>query len=126
MSPRVIVELLDADDVNLARWTGADDYVISDAIVSRIMTQIALQPERRPILRILYATEGPSIHLVSAADLGLDGEVGCAEIISTAYSCGLLAIGWRHASERGGEVVLNPRTSERVVLRADDAIVVIG
>jgi hypothetical protein len=124
--PRVVVELLDADKVDLSRAKRADDYVISDAIVSRVLTQVAEQPERRPILLSLYASDGPSIHLVEPAQLGLGGDTDFGEIITAAYAVGLLAIGWRSAPERGGELVLNPPTSRRIDLRNDDQVVVIG
>lgn len=120
--PRIVVELLNADNLALARMTAADDYVVSDAITSRLITQLAEQPERRPILLSLYAATGPSLRLVRADELGLNGEVGGDEVIAVAYSAGLLALGWR----RGGDIVLNPRTSTRVVLDDDDQIVVIG
>lgn len=102
--PRIVVELLNADNLALARMTAADDYVVSDAITSRLFTQLAEQPERRPILLSLYAATGPSLRLVRADELGLNGEVGGDEVIAVAYSAGLLALGWR----RGGDVVLNP------------------
>jgi len=121
-APRVVAELLDADNVQLAKMTGADDYLISDAIVSRLMSQLAEQAERRAVLLALYAPEGPSIQLVPAADFGLVGEVGADQIIATAYASGLLAIGWR----KDGMVVLNPRTVARVVLNDGDQIVLVG
>ena len=121
-APGVIVELVNADNVDLARITGGDDYLVSDAITSRILTQLAEQPERRPILLRLYAPDGPSIRLVSAGDLGLTGELGCDEIIATAYAAGFLALGWR----RGRDVVLNPESSRRVTLDEGDQIVAIG
>ena len=126
VDPRIVVELLNADNVELARVTGADDYVISDAVISRLMAQLAEQPERRPVLQSLYTDEGPSLHLVSADELGLDGEVTFEEIVTAAYGEGLLALGWRHADERGEEVAFNPRTSEAVRLDDGDQIVVIG
>jgi hypothetical protein len=121
--PRIVVEVLDADNADLARTTGADDYLVSDAISSRLITQLAEQPERRAVILSLYGAEGPSIHLVNAANLGLTGDVGACDIIATAYSAGLLAIGWRDV---GGEVVLNPDLSSRATLTKDDQIVVIG
>jgi hypothetical protein len=58
-STRVIVELLDADNINLPQGRTADDYVVSDAIVGRIMAQTAEQPRRREVMTSLYAAEGP-------------------------------------------------------------------
>jgi hypothetical protein len=72
---RVVVEVLDAENADLARTTGADDFLVSDAISSRFITQLAQQPECRAVLLSLYAAASPSIHLVLAADLGLTGDM---------------------------------------------------
>jgi Trk K+ transport system NAD-binding subunit len=120
--PRLIVELVNGENVELARLTGAADYVVSDTLATRLIAQLALQPERRAVLLSLYATDGPSLHLVSAADLGLGGERRTSEILATAYSHGLLAIGWR----REDELVLNPGNDQRVHLDDGARIVVIG
>ncbi len=122
VQPRLVVELLDAANIDLARVTGADDYVVSDAISSRLMTQLAEQPQRRAILLSLYAATGASVHLVAAGELGLTGDVGFDDVIATSYASGLLAFGWR----RGDEVVLNPRLSASVRLDEGDQIVVVG
>ena len=90
------------------------------------MTQLADQPERRAVLSELYGPTGPSIHLVGAGELGLGGQHEWNEIVAAAYSSGLLAIGWRLASPAGGDPVLNPDGSERVILNNDDYLVVIG
>ena len=125
-APRIVAELLNADNVELARTTGADDFVVSDAIASRFITQLAEQPERRPVLLSLYSADGPSIHLLEAQELGVVGELGWHEIIDTVYLAGLLAIGWRRASARGSQLALNPSVADRVRLGAEDHIVVIG
>ena len=49
-APRLIVELLDAENVDLAITSGADDFVVSNAIASRFMTQLAEVPERRMVM----------------------------------------------------------------------------
>jgi hypothetical protein len=126
VAPQVVVELLDADNVDLAHTSGADDFVVSDAIASRLMTQLADQPARRAVLDSLYALEGSSLDLVEASLLGVSSEVDFGEIIEAAYSFGLLAIGWRRAGERGGQPTLNPSVTDRVLLEDGDQIVVIG
>jgi Trk K+ transport system NAD-binding subunit len=125
-SPQVVVELADSQSVELARSTGADDYIVSQAIASRIIAQFAEQPERRAILLSLYTSDGPSVRLVQASTLGLAGEVGWDEIITTAYASGLLAIGSRRIREAGPELVLNPKDSDTVLLEEGDRLVVIG
>jgi hypothetical protein len=124
--PRVVVELLDVDNLDLARVSGADDYLVSQAIGSQFIAQLAEQPERRAVYRQLYAAGGSSIRLVSAERLGLVGAVSTTDVVATAYRAGVLALGWRRSSARGGELTLNPHESEHVVLAADDEIVVVG
>jgi Trk K+ transport system NAD-binding subunit len=126
VAPRIIAELLDADNVELARMSGADDFLVSDAISSRLLVQLAEQPERRDVLLSLYAADGPSIHLVDAETLGLNSELKWDEIISTAYRAGLLAIGWRRSGVAGGGLTLNPDSSDSLHLESDDHLVVIG
>jgi hypothetical protein len=120
--PTVLVELLDADNTELVHMTGPDDRVVSDALTSRLLVQLAEEPRRRPILLQIYAPGGPSMRLIPARDLGLGGDVGCDEVIAAAYAAGLLALGWRAA----GVLRLNPPTRERVELGQEDRIVVIG
>jgi voltage-gated potassium channel Kch len=126
VAPRVVVELFDADNVELASTSGADDFVVSDAIASRLMTQLAEQPARRAVLESLYAEEGPSFDLIDATLLGVSADAEFGEIIAAAYSFGLLAIGWRRAREHGGQITLNPSVTDRVQLDDGDQIVVIA
>ena len=121
-STRLIVELLDVQNVELARVMGADDYVVSDAIASRLIAQVAEQPARRAVLKSLYAIEGASVRLARAEGFGLRGQVTFADIIAAVYAQGQLAIGWR----RNREVVLNPRTSEQVELTEGDQVIIIA
>ncbi|MDH3684431.1 MAG: hypothetical protein OEV40_31310, partial [Acidimicrobiia bacterium] len=126
VGPRIVAELLNADNVDLARMTGADDFLVSDAIASRFIAQLAEQPERRDILLSLYAPDGPSVHLLYARDLGVVGQRGWDDVTDAVYAEGLLAIGWRRTSVDGGQVVLNPESSADVMLAADDHVVVVG
>jgi hypothetical protein len=125
-APRVVVEMLDADNVPLAQWMGADDYIVSDAIAGKLMTQLAIEPRRRTVLLELYGTEGPSIGLVDAAALGLSGRCRFRDAAEAAFAAGLLAIGWHRRGPDGDEVVLNPPELEEADLDADARVVVIG
>jgi hypothetical protein len=78
-APRVLVELLDADNVPLARMTGADDYLVSDTIGSRAVVQLAEEPERGAFFFSLYDGDGPSVPLIPAERTGLNGTVPKSE-----------------------------------------------
>ena len=125
LAPRVVVQLLDVDSADLAPPTGPDDFVISDAIGSRLIAQLADQPDRRSVLLRLYSGDGSAIQLVDPAALGLTTEADFGEVVDAAYSLGLLAIGWRRADERGGGITLNPHGGQRMLIEPEDRIVVI-
>ncbi len=123
VGPRIVAEVLDADNVDLALTTGADDFVVSDSMASRFIAQLAEQPERRLVMLSLFSTDRPSIQLVEAQELGLTGDPAWHEVVDTVYTAGMIAIGWRRTS---GEVTLNPDVTDRVLLKPGDQIVVIG
>ncbi len=125
LAPRVVVQFNDVDSVDLAPPSGPEDFVISDAIGSRLIAQAADQPARRPVLLRLYFGDGSAIRLVDPAVLGITTEADFAEIADAAYTFGWLAIGWRRAHERGGGLTLNPHGGERVQIELEDRIVVI-
>lgn len=124
--PRVIVELLDVENIPLADMPNPDDFVVSEAIASQLIAQLAELPERRTVLLSLYAAEGASIHLVQAAALGLTGRQRVADIYRAAQRAGVLAIGWRRPGASVDRLVLNPPRSRSVDLVDGDQIVVIG
>jgi hypothetical protein len=120
--PRLVVELLDEGNSSVARSLGATDILVSPAMASRLLAQLADQPERRSVYLALYEGGGVSLHLVSAASLGLEGEVTMPDLVRSAVARGALAIGWR----RGGVTRLNPPDDERVRLGPGDQIIVVG
>ncbi len=126
LPPRLIVELLEAESRDLAPGLGPDDYVVTDAIASRIAVQLAGLPERRAVLLGLYAPAAPSIDLIEPAELQLSGEVTFGDVVVAAASSGLLAIGWRVGGKTDRIVELDPHVSTHHRLEPSDRIVVIG
>ena len=123
-APRLVVQLLDDDHVDLAALPGPDDVLISAALGSQFIAQLIEQPERRDVLLALYGGDDASIRMVRCDRFGLVGTVTMAEVVAHAYGAGVLAIGWRCAAD--GSVVLNSRVDTSVTLGADDELVVVG
>lgn len=123
--PRIVVELRDAGHVELAQLLGADDQVVSDALASRVMVQLAEQPQREGVLRSLYDAEGPSLRLAPATEFGLSGTTVFIDIVAAAAERGTLALGWRRRAAAGGQVVLNPALTASVDLGPNDQVLVI-
>ena len=58
---RVVTELLDSADIELAMESGGDDYVVSDALSGYLMSQLAENPELRQVFDALF--EGTEVVL---------------------------------------------------------------
>ncbi len=72
--PRLVVELRDVDSIALVQLPGADDYVVSEAIASRFIAQLAEQPERRAVFLELYHPSTSTLRIDDVDELGLVGE----------------------------------------------------
>jgi hypothetical protein len=124
--PRIVAELLDAKDIDLARVGGADDFVVSDALASLMMTQLSEHPELSEVFRQIYTAEDSSLYMEPADAFASVGDVTFAQIVATTAAGGACAIGWRRVVDGEAEVVVNPAKSATVRLGPGDHIVVIG
>lgn len=124
--PRVIVELLDAKAAELATVSGADDFVVSDAWTSLMMSQLSENPTLAEVYRQIYTAEGRALHMETADAFVGQGELSFGQVVSTLAEHGRLAIGWRTIVDGEADVVVNPHKSRRVTFGPDDHIVVIG
>lgn len=126
--PRIVTELLDAQDVDLARATGADDFVVSDELSSLMLAQLAERAELEPVFADLFDVEGSAIALQPAAWYVKPEPVPFRRIVAAARARGETAIGYRTVQGPDGRprVVLNPAKTDAVSLSADDQVVVIA
>jgi Castor and Pollux, part of voltage-gated ion channel len=125
-TPRFVVELRDATHAALVGLAGPDDLVVSDAMGSQFIAQLVDQPQRRDVLRALYAGDGATLRLTPCEQFDLVGEWSARDVVARAASFGVLAIGWRHVGAGGGELTLNPHLTTRVSMEPGDEIVVVG
>jgi voltage-gated potassium channel Kch len=126
---RVVTELLDASDVELARVTGADDFVVSDALSSYMVAQLSENPALHQVFGDLFDAAGPALGVKAAERyVGLDEPMPFARVVAAAREHGEVAIGYRLTGDGGAEpsVVMNPAKSSTVTLGVDDQVIVIG
>jgi hypothetical protein len=126
---RIVTELLEAGDVELAQATGADDFVVSDALSSYMLAQLSENPELEPVFADLFDAEGSAIGLKPAMWYTKpNGAVPFARLVAAARARGEVAVGYRLARGDGGspQVVMNPAKSGTVALGPEDQLVVIG
>jgi ion channel POLLUX/CASTOR len=126
---RVVTELLDSGDVELARATGADDFVVSDALSSYVLAQLSENPELDDVFTDLFDAEGSALGLKSVERyVGVGEAMPFARVVAAARERGEVAIGYRTVDEGGRDatVVVNPSKSAVVSFGPEDRIVVIG
>jgi hypothetical protein len=125
-------QILDVRNRALAEAAEADDFIVSDRILSLIAAQLSENPGLAPVLDDLFDPSGSEIYIKRAADVVRAGIP--VDFYTVAESCarrGQCAIGYRVASKaRDPEacygIVVNPRKSEKIVFEEGDGIVVLA
>ncbi len=119
----VTTEMLDAANQELANVTEADDFIVSDMLVSLLMAQVSENPHLYRIFNELFRPEGHEIYLKPASTYVRPGaEVTYGQIVEVAARLGQVALGYR----QGTTVALNPKKSGRVKLGAGDTVIVMA
>jgi voltage-gated potassium channel Kch len=125
-------EMADVRNRSLAEVTRADDFIVSDRLISLLLTQVAETKELNAVFADLFDAEGTEIYLRPAADYIKPGTtVTYATVVESARRYGEVAIGYRLRSEwndaaRAHGVHVNPRKSSEVALDESDKVIVLG
>jgi Trk K+ transport system NAD-binding subunit len=128
----IVSEMIDDRNRQLAEVTRVDDVIVSDKIISLMLTQIAENRELAAVFSELFAAEGSEIYLRPAADYLAPGvETSYATVVEAARRRGECAIGYRWAAEASDPdlrfgVHINPPKSERIELAPGDRVVVLA
>jgi voltage-gated potassium channel Kch len=130
---RLVAELLDARDVELARIANPDDFVVSERLTSLMLAQLSENAELRGVFADLFDAEGVELVLVPASRYVATGaEQSYADVVAAARRRGHVCVGYRcDGGENangalGGGVVLNPPKSKTVTFAEDDQILVLA
>lgn len=125
-------EMMDDRNRKLAMVTRADDFVVSDRLVSMMMAQVAENRSVNKVFEDLLNAEGSEIYLRPACSYVRAGEsTPFATVVEAARRRGEVAIGYRLAAhlrdaERYFGVVLNPPKNENVNFGESDRVIVLS
>lgn len=128
----IVSEMLDVRNQKLAEVTRADDFIVSDKLVSLMMTQIAETPELGEVFRDLFDPDGAEIYLKPANDYIEAGKsVSFATVIESARRRNETAMGYRKAkdaskADKSYGVCLNPSKMQKVEFEAGDKVIVLA
>ena len=128
----IVSEMLDNKNRALAEVTKADDYIVSDRIISLMLSQLSEKKELKKVFDILFEAEGSEIYLKPVTDYVRTGDpINFYTILESAALKGQIAIGYRifddanDASKAYG-VVINPKKSDLIRFTSEDKIVVLA
>lgn len=123
----VVSEIRDDRDRELAQLTEADDFVVSEKLISLLMTQISESRELAGVFAELFDPAGAEIYLKPAADYVRPGaEITFATLVVAARARGEVAIGYRSTAPGGSGVVLNPAKTAPLRLAPTDHVIVLA
>lgn len=126
----IVSEILDVRNRELLELNQADDFILSDRLVSLAMAQISENKELGPLFNELFQPEGSEIYFKPVKNyVAIDKPVNFFTIVEAAVEGNETAIGYRQQSyandaERNYGIAVNPEKSVYVDYVASDQIIV--
>lgn len=128
----VVSEMLDDRNRELAEVTQADDFIVSDKLISLALSQISENEQLTEVFDTLFSSEGSEIYL-RPADLYVRAGASADfyTVLEAARRRGETAIGFRlaehaHSSHHAYGVTVNPRKADKRSFAAGDKIIVLA
>ncbi len=128
----IVSEMMDIRNRALAQIARADDFIVSDKLVSLMMSQLSENKHLEKVFKVLFSSEGSEIYIRPMTDyVKLGTTVDFYTVLEAAAQRGETAIGYRimkYADDksRGYGVNVNPKKSEKHAFTEHDKIVVLA
>lgn len=128
----IVSEMLDDRNRELAEVTNADDFIVSDKLISLVLSQISENRQLTEVFNTLFSSVGSEIYLRPAELYVAPGaNVDFYTVLEAARRRGETALGYRIAAQaRSGEhgygVQVNPQKAEKLAFAAGDKVIVLA
>lgn len=128
----IVSEMLDIRNRELAEVTRADDFIVSEKLISLMLSQISENKELNAVFADIFDPEGSEIYVKPAEDYVTPGQpVNFYTVVEAARRRGGIAIGYRVKADANDAaksygVVVNPDKSKKVSFAPGDKIVVVS
>ena len=128
----IVSEMMDLRNRALAEITKPDDFIVSEKLVSLMLSQISENKELAAVFADLFDPEGSEIYLKPAGSYVAAGTpVSFYTVVEAARRRGEVAIGYRvvaHADDPGRAygVVVNPDKGDTFTLGPGDKVIVLA
>lgn len=128
----IVSEMMDLRNRALAQVARADDFIVSDTLVSLMLSQLSENKHLDQVFRNLFSADGSEIYIRPARDYIAQGsDVDFHTVLEAAARRGETAIGYRIVAEgsdptRGFGVRVNPNKSQRIRFAPGDQLIVLA
>jgi len=128
----IVSEMYDLKNRELAEVTRADDFIISDNLISLMLSQLSENRNLGNVFKILFSSESSEIYLRPISDYVKTGvEMNFYTVLESATQKNQIALGYRqmkheHDHDQNYGIRLNPLKSNKVVFESDDRIIVLA
>ena len=128
----IVSEMLDIRNRNLAEVSQADDFIVSDKLISLMMAQVSENKALNSVFQDIFDTDGSEIYLKPMAEYVETGKpVNFYTVLESARKKNETAIGYRliadaRNSSQAYGIHLNPDKSEKIIFAANDKIIVLA
>lgn len=128
----IVSEMLDVRNRALADVTKADDFIVSDKLVSLMLAQISENKELNAVFADIFDPEGSELYLKLASNYVKTGEpVTFYTVVEAARRKGEVALGYRIAARANDAsqaygVAVNPDKSRPITFADWDRIIVLA
>ncbi len=129
---KIVSEMLDIRNRQLADITSADDFIVSDKLISLLMSQVSENKYLMRVFEDLFDAEGSEIYIKSAKEYVKTGvPIHFYTILESAARKNEVAIGYRIIREakdanKGYGVYVNPKKSQVFTLAEEDMVIVLS
>lgn len=128
----IVSEMLDLRNRELAEVTKVDDFIVSDHLISLMMSQLSENAALNDVFTDLFDPEGSELYLKPVGDYVETGQpVNFYTVVEAARRRGEVALGYRivsqqHEAENSYGVRTNPKKSAEVTFAPEDKIIVLA
>ncbi|MCI1266268.1 MAG: potassium transporter TrkA [Saprospiraceae bacterium] len=129
---KIVSEMLSLRNRELAEVTKADDFIVSDNLISLLVSQISENKYLMRVFEDLFSATGSEIYLKPISDyIQIGQQVNFYTVLESARRQGQTAIGyrissWAHDNQKAYGIVLNPAKSKEIQFEKDDRIIVLA
>ena len=128
----IVSEMLDIRNRELAEVAKADDFIVSDKLVSLMLAQLSENKELKKVYDILFEADGSEFYLKPVSRYIKPGTpVNFYTILESAAELNESAVGYRIVADHSNSsksygVKINPNKSESITFSPNDKIIVLA